>query len=86
MADYVLVSGMGLGGWSWGQVWGHLTAPRERPPRLYKAHPVGQVVCWDPPRSLPSSYAQGTSSSLESWSSHLVTEIENRGLHSVVLV
>jgi len=46
MTDYLLVHGAGQGAWSWGPVWGYLTAPEEHPPTLYKrrganrAHPL----------------------------------------------
>ena len=45
MSDYLLVAGVGLGGWSWGQTWGYMTAPDEHPPKLYQQRPVGKVVC-----------------------------------------
>jgi pimeloyl-ACP methyl ester carboxylesterase len=44
MSDYVLVSGAGLGGWAWGQVWGFMKAPAESPPRLYLKEPVEQAI------------------------------------------
>ena len=47
MSDYLLISGVGLGGWAWGKVWGHLTAPVEHPPRLDRASSVGKVVSID---------------------------------------
>ena len=36
MTDYLLVHGAGQGAWSWGHVWGRLTAPEEHPPTLHK--------------------------------------------------
>ena len=44
MSDYLLVSGVGMGGWAWDQTWGYLTAPVESPPRLYQRRLVGKVV------------------------------------------
>ncbi len=37
MTDYLLVHGAGQGARSWGKVWGHMTAPVEHPPRLYRS-------------------------------------------------
>ena len=34
MTDYLLVHGAGQGAWSWGSVWGYLTAPEDHPPTL----------------------------------------------------
>ena len=49
MTDYLLVHGAGQGAWSWGQVWGYLTAPEEHPPRLYKHRRANRVFPLDLP-------------------------------------
>ncbi len=49
MTDYLLVHGAGQGSWSWGQVWGYLTAPVTHPPRLYSPRPANRVYPMDLP-------------------------------------
>ena len=49
MTDYLLVHGAGQGAWSWGPVWGYLTAPTEHPPRLYTPRPANRVHTLDLP-------------------------------------
>ena len=43
MTDYLLVHGAGQGAWSWGSVWGYLTAPEEHPPTLHKPRRANRV-------------------------------------------
>ena len=43
MTDFLLVPGAGQGAETWGNVWGHLTAPVGHPPPLRTARAVGQV-------------------------------------------
>lgn len=47
--DYLLVHGAGQGAWMWGKVWGHMTAPDEHPPRLYRPRPGVRVQALDLP-------------------------------------
>ena len=49
MTDYLLVHGAGQGAWSWGKVWGHMTAPDEHPPRLYRPRQAVRVRAVDLP-------------------------------------
>lgn len=49
MTDYLLVHGAGQGAWSWGKVWGHMTAPEEHPPRLYRPRQAVRVQAVDLP-------------------------------------
>lgn len=49
MTDYLLVHGAGQGAWSWGKVWGHMTAPVEHPPRLYRQRQAVRVRAVDLP-------------------------------------
>ena len=49
MTDYLLVHGAGQGAWSWGKVWGHMTAPVEHPPRLYRPRQAVRVRAVDLP-------------------------------------
>ena len=49
MTDYLLVHGAVQGAWSWGQVWGYLTAPVEHPPRLYASRAADRVYPLDLP-------------------------------------
>ena len=49
MTDYLLVHGAGQGAWSWGAVWGYLTAPEEHPPTLHKRRRANRVHPLDLP-------------------------------------
>ena len=49
MTDYLLVHGAGQGAWSWGKVWGYMTAPVEHPPRLYTRPRADRVFLLDLP-------------------------------------
>ena len=49
MTDYLLVHGAGQGAWSWGKVWGHMTAPVEHPPPLYRPRQAVRVRAVDLP-------------------------------------
>lgn len=49
VTDYLLVHGAGQGAWSWGKVWGHMTAPVEHPPRLYRPRQGVRVRAVDLP-------------------------------------
>jgi pimeloyl-ACP methyl ester carboxylesterase len=49
VTDYLLVHGAGQGAWSWGKVWGHMTAPVEHPPPLYRQRQALRVRAVDLP-------------------------------------
>ncbi len=49
VTDYLLVHGAGQGAWSWGKVWGQMTAPVEHPPRLYRQRQSVRVRALDLP-------------------------------------
>lgn len=49
MSDFLLIHGAGQGAWSWGKVWGHMTAPDEHPPRLFLARQALRVRALDLP-------------------------------------
>ncbi len=49
MSDYLLVHGTTQGARSWGKVWGHMTAPVEHPPRLYRPKQALRVRAIDLP-------------------------------------
>ncbi|MCE2499580.1 MAG: alpha/beta hydrolase [Dehalococcoidia bacterium] len=49
MSDFLLIHGAGQGAWSWGKVWGHMTAPAEHPPRLFLARQSVRVRAVDLP-------------------------------------
>ena len=49
MSDFLLVHGAGQGAWSWGKVWGHMTAPAQHPPPLYRARQAVRVRAVDLP-------------------------------------
>ena len=85
MADFLLVHDAGQGSWSWGRVWGHLTAPVEHPPRLYAGTSVGKVVALDLPGH-GSRIAENTPGlTLEHFVGEVVSEIQSRGLHDLIL-
>ena len=49
MPDFLLVHGAAQGAWSWGKVWGHMTAPEDHPPRLYGPRQATRVRALDLP-------------------------------------
>ena len=49
MSDFLLVHGAGQGAKSWGKVWGHMTAPEQHPPPLYRARQAVRVRAVDLP-------------------------------------
>lgn len=49
MSDFLLIHGAGQGAWSWGQVWGHMTAPDQHPPPLYRPRQAMRVRAVDLP-------------------------------------
>lgn len=49
MSDFLLVHGAGQGAKSWGKVWGHMTAPEQHPPPLFRARQAVRVRAVDLP-------------------------------------
>ena len=49
MSDFLLLHGAGQGAKSWGKVWGHMTAPAQHPPPLYRARQSVRVRAVDLP-------------------------------------
>ena len=84
MSDYLLVAGIGLGGWSWGQTWGYMTAPYDHPPRLYQQRPVGKVVCIN----LAGQSERGADPRMTQHDAvaAITAEVKNNNLRDVVLV
>ena len=86
MTDYLLVHGAGQGSWSWGRVWGYLTAPSEHPPRLNSNPKINKVITID----LPAHGADGgkdTSVVLpEECINAIVNSVESEHMSDVVLV
>jgi pimeloyl-ACP methyl ester carboxylesterase len=86
MTDYLLVHGAGQGAWSWGGVWGYLTAPEEHPPRLYAARRAERVYCLDLPGHGGDANAQTSQVTLEDCVSAITGAVERQGLRNLVLV
>ena len=49
MSDFLLIHGAGQGAKSWGKVWGHMTAPAQHPPPLYRARQSVRIRALDLP-------------------------------------
>lgn len=86
MTDYLLVHGAGQGAWSWGRVWGYLTAPVEHPPRLASRPKVNKVF----PMDLPSHGADAGGDTAgvlpEECVQAIVRAVERQDMHDLVLV
>ena len=86
MTDYLLVHGAGQGAWSWGRVWGYLTAPVEHPPRLYAARPANRVYPLDLPGHGADADGDTADVRLEECVHAITRAVERQGLKDVVLV
>ena len=86
MTDYLLVHGAGQGAWSWGKVWGHMTAPVEHPPRLYAHRSANKVYSMDLPGHGADSDGDTSSVLLDECVQAIVRTVERQGLKDVVLV
>ena len=86
MTDYLLVHGAGQGAWSWGKVWGFMTAPLEHPPRLYAYRPVDKVFSLDLPDHGADADGDTAAVSMDECVQSIVRAVERHGLHDVVLV
>ena len=86
MTDYLLVHGAGQGAWSWGRVWGYMTAPVEHPPRLYAGHPANRVYALDLPGHGGDASGDTAAVPLEECVHSVTRTVEREGLRDVVLV
>ncbi len=86
MTDYLLVHGAGQGAWSWGAVWGHLTAPVEHPPRLYRSGRAGRVYPLDLPGHGADAGGDTAEVRLEECVHAITRAVERENLKDVVLV
>ncbi|MDA0734580.1 MAG: alpha/beta hydrolase [Chloroflexi bacterium] len=86
MTDYLLVHGAGQGAWSWGKVWGYMTAPVEHPPRLYAYRRANKVYSMDLPGHGADSDGDTSSVLLDECVQSIVRTVERQGLQDVILV
>ena len=86
MTDYLLVHGAGQGAWSWGQVWGYLTAPEEHPPRLYVPRRANRVYPLDLPGHGADADGDTADVRLEECVHAITRAVEREGLKDLVLV
>lgn len=87
MADFLLVHDIGQGSWSWGRVWGYLTAPDRHPPALYAKSRVGQVISMDLPRHVVRPMEEDMPAlTFDDFVSSVVDEVKARDLRDVILV
>ncbi len=86
MTDYLLVHGAGQGAWSWGPVWGYLTAPEEHPPTLYKRRGANRVHPLDLPGHGADSGGDTSAVRLEECVQAITRTAEREQLKDLVLV
>ena len=86
MTDFLLVHGAGQGAWTWGQVWGYLTAPVEHPPRLYSPRVANRVFTLDLPGHGADAYGDTTDVRLEECVHAITRAGERNELKDLVLV
>ena len=86
MSDYLLVAGIGLGGWSWGQTWGYMTAPAENPPRLYSPRRANRVFPLDLPGHGADANGDTAAVLLDECVHSISRSVERSGLKDLVLV
>ena len=86
MTDYLLVHGAGQGAWSWNQVWGHLTAPVQHPPRLYVPRPANRVYPLDLPGHGSDAGGDTAEVRFEECVHAITRAVEREGLRDVVMV
>ena len=86
MTDYLLVHGAGQGSWSWGRVWGYLTAPSEHPPRLNSNPKINKVVTIDLPAHGADAGKDTSVVLAEECVNAIVNSVENENMSEVVLV
>ncbi len=81
-----MVHGAGQGAWSWGRVWGYLTAPVEHPPSLYKTRRANRVYPLDLPGHGADTEGDTGDVRLEECVQAIPRVIERQGLKDVVIV
>lgn len=86
MTDYLLVHGAGQGAWSWGPVWGHLTAPEEHPPTLHKHRRASRVHPIDLPGHGSDAGGDTAAVRLEECVQAITKAVEREQLKNVVMV
>ena len=86
MTDYLLVHGAGQGAWSWGPVWGRLTAPEEHPPTLYKRRRANRVHPLDLPGHGADADGDTAAVRLEECVQTITRAVEREQLKDLVLV
>lgn len=86
VTDYLLVHGAGQGAWSWGRVWGYMTAPVEHPPRLYAYRRADRVYPVDLPGHGTDAGRDTAEVRLEDCVLAVTRSVEREGLKNVVLV
>ena len=86
MTDYLLVHGAGQGAWSWGAVWGYLTAPVEHPPRLHVPRRANRVYPLDLPGHGADARGDTAEVRLEECVHAITRAVERENLKDLVLV
>ena len=86
MTDYLLVHGAGQGAWSWGPVWGYLTAPEEHPPTLHKRRRANRVHPFDLPGHGADADGDTAAVRLEECVQAITRTAERERLQDLVLV
>ena len=86
MTDYLLVHGAGQGAWSWGPVWGHLTAPEEHPPILHKRRRANRVHPLDLPGHGADAGGDTSAVRLEECVQAITRAVDREQLKDLVMV
>ncbi len=86
MTDYLLVHGAGQGAWTWGHVWGYLTAPVSHPPRLYSPRPANRVYPLDLPGHGADAGGDTGQVRIEECVNAVVRAVERENLSDLVMV
>lgn len=86
MTDFLFVPDAGHGAWSWGRVWGHLTAPVGNPPRLHVRGRVGKVISLDLLGQGSQARNGGPGAYPEDFVSAITDEVGSQGLQDLILV
>ena len=84
MADFLFVPDAGHGAWSWCRVWGHLTAPVGKPPRLHARGRVGKVAFLD--LLMPQPGNNGAGAYPDDFVSAITAAAASQGLRDLILV
>ena len=81
-----MVHGAGQGAWSWGRVWGYLTAPQEHPPRLYVPRRANRVYPLDLPGHGADTDGDTADVRLEECVHSITRAVEREEMRELVLV